>query len=215
MPTPHPFLDFNSVYTQTSASVFLIETASGSGTGWLIKPGLILTNQHVIGPNSTVLVRQNNTPPFTASVLAVDAIRDIALLRFVPSQVALEPNAKPLTLGIISNADRASPVLAIGHSGGFTPRQNGSIGSPSANVGVLSSIATFPLHRFDNLIIDAPVDPGDSGGPVFNAQGEVVGMVRAAQEFTSGGQRVVGTFFAVPVYEIKDALPKLLQGESR
>lgn len=214
-PTPQRFPDLNSVYNETSASVFLIETASGTGTGWLIEPGLILTNQHVVGSNPTVLVRQISAPPFTAIVRAVDVILDIALLRFIPSQVQLEPDAKPLPLGTIFSTDRASPVLAMGHSGGLTPRQDGSIGSPSANVGVLSSIVTFTFYGFSNLIIDAPVDPGDSGGPVLNAEGKVVGMVRAAQVSTASGQRVVGTFYAVDIDEIRNALPKLKRGESR
>jgi S1-C subfamily serine protease len=129
--------------------------------------------------------------------------------------VVLEPGAKALPLGTIFTSDIASPVLAIGHSGSLTPLQNGSIGPPSANVGVLSSIVTFTFHGVDNLIIDAPMDPGDSGGPVLNAEGKVVGMVRAAQITTTSGARVVGTFYAVDIDEIRDSLPKLKRGESR
>jgi putative serine protease PepD len=59
--------------------------------------------------------------------------------------------------------------------------------------------------------MDTPVDPGDSGGPVLDASGEVVGMTRAVAEQTVGGQRVVGTFYAVHIDEILDSLPDLKQ----
>ena len=65
-----------------------------------------------------------------------------------------------------------------------------------------------------NPVIDAPVDPGGTGGPVLNAHGEVA-MVRAVQEYTPSGRRVVGTFYAVHVDEIRDALPDLKRGISR
>ena len=65
-----------------------------------------------------------------------------------------------------------------------------------------------------NLKIDMAVDPGDSGGPKLNAEGLVVGMVRSVR-ITFGGQRVEGTFYAIHVAEIRDALVELKQGRSR
>ena len=64
-------------------------------------------------------------------------------------------------------------------------------------------------------MMDTPVDPGDSGGPVLNLEGQVVGMVRAVAIETSVGRRIVGTFFAVHIEEIRSALPVLKQGQSR
>ena len=64
-------------------------------------------------------------------------------------------------------------------------------------------------------MMDAPVDPGDSGGPILNSEGLVVGMTRAGLIRTAGGQRVVGTFYAVHIDEIREALPALKRGESR
>jgi S1-C subfamily serine protease len=77
-------------------------------------------------------------------------------------------------------------------------------------VGVLSQIVDFGPNSFGlNLMMDAPIDPGDSGGPVLNADGLIVGMARAVRVQTTGGQRVVGTFYAVHADEIKTALPLL------
>jgi S1-C subfamily serine protease len=185
------------------------------GTGWLLQPGLILTNQHVVGGSTIVSVRQNQQSLFIAIVRAVDEPRDIALLSFDVSHTFLDPMAKPLPTGLSYVSDIASSMMAMGYSGELTPHEDGTVGPATANIGVLSGIVNFTFFDVDNLVIDAAVDPGDSGGPVLNLDGEVIGMTRAAQAYTGSGQRVVGTFYAVAWEEIRDALPNLKQGISR
>jgi S1-C subfamily serine protease len=212
--TPQPIVAFNAVEKQAQSSVFLIETRRSIGTGWLIEPGLILTNEHVIKGYPNVTVRQPRYPDFIASVMAFDAQHDIALLKFDNS---LASGAKPLPLGQISGDDIAEPLLALGYSS-HEVNGDGSVAGATANVGVLSQVIDLGSRRRGrilNLVMDAPVDPGDSGGPVLNGRGEVVGMSRAVQETTDQGQRVVGTFFAVHIDEIRLALPALKRGESR
>jgi serine protease Do len=205
----------SSVYRDAWPSAFLIDTPSRGGSGWLVEPGLVLTNEHVLGRYSQVTVRQALDPAFTATVLGRDSRRDIALLQFDPDDVRLPPNIEPLALGRISNNNVAQTLIALGYSG-VEVNGNGTVGPASANVGVLSQITDFGSGSFGrNLVMDVPVDPGDSGGPVLNDRGEVVGMVRAVQEQTNSGQRVVGTFYAVHVDEIRAALPALKRGESR
>ena len=194
------------MWLEATASVFLIKTGFGAGSGWLLERGLILTNEHVVEGAKIVVVYQELDPAFDATVIAVDTERDIALLRFDPDTAQLSDFATPLQTGQIEASDSASPLMALGYSGSAV-KSDGTVGSASANVGVLSQVTRIGDTR--ELKIDAPVDPGDSGGPVLNLRGEVVGMVRAAQEQTAGGQRVVGTFFAVHIDEIRDALPGL------
>ena len=213
--TPEPIVDLNAVYLQSWPSVFFIETSGGHGSGWLVEPGLILTNEHVVAGSSTVTVRQSGDPPFVAVVVALDSVRDIALLRFDVTGAQLHPRAAPLSLANISTGDVAQWLLALGYSEAGV-KADSTVGSATVNVGVLSQIINFGSDSFGlNLIMDAPVDPGDSGGPVLNSEGLVVGMVKAVREQTVGGQRVVGTFFAVHVDEIRDALPSLKNGQSR
>ena len=185
------------------------------GTGWLIEPGLILTNHHVVEGSTIVSVRQNQGSLFTARVRAIDEPRDIALLSFDVSQTFLDPMAKPIPTGDAYTSKIASSMMAMGYSGELTPLEDGTIGPATANIGVLSGIVNFIFFDVNNLVIDAAVDPGDSGGPVLNLDGEVVGMTRAAQAYTDSGQRVVGTFYAVAWEEIRDALPNLKRGISR
>ena len=213
--TPQPIEDFNRLFLDNEFAVFRIETDTSLGTGWLIEPGLILTNEHVISGSDVVTVRQSELEPFTARVVASDEQRDIALLEFDINDPNLDFRARVMTTGDVSILNIASSLMAMGYSGGLAPRDDGSIGPATANIGVLSSIILLAVTNYANLVIDAPVDPGDSGGPILNADGEVVGMVRAVQERTFSGQRVVGTFLAIHIDEIRDALPNLKRGISR
>jgi S1-C subfamily serine protease len=215
-PTPQPIQDFGEVYQKVWPSVFLIETPRGNGSGWLVKPQHILTSQHVVAGLSSVTVRQSIGPAFTASVWAFDSTRDIALLQFdVAASNVLHSDAAPLPLGEITTEAIAQNLMALGYSGiGVWP--NGTVGAASTNVGVLSQIIDFGSNSLGlNLVMDVPIDPGDSGGPVLNTDGEVVGMVRAIRERTTGGRRMVGTFYAVHSGEIREALGMLNLGVSR
>ena len=212
--TPQPITDFRAIHQHAWHSVFMIETRISRGSGWLIEPGLIITNEHVVEHYRTVTIRQGEDPEFTATVLAVDKKRDLALITFDPEEVSLSSRALPLTLGNVPVGDIAQELLALGYST-VSPRDDGTVGAASANRGVLSQVVYIGDNDdVSNLLMDVPVDPGDSGGPVFNSSGEVIGLVRAAQIRAAGGKRVVGTFFAVHVDEIREALPDLKQGKS-
>ena len=213
--TPQPITDFQKVYANIWQSVFMIKAGTGHGTGWFLEPGIIVTNEHVIRGYSTVFVYQNAGQPFEAEVISSDSQRDIAVLRFDETSTPLPIDAKPLTLGNVNNDHLAQPMMALGYSGEY-PTQNSAIDKPSANVGVLSLIIDFgPQSGGFTLVMDVPVDPGDSGGPVVNSEGAVMGMTRGVVERSSAGQRVVGTFYALHVDEIKRSLPALKAGLSR
>ena len=202
--------DLNQVYQRVWPSVFYIAPEDGQhGTGWLLEPGFIVTAAHVVADSETVRVRQAAAPLFVATVSGLDARRDVALLRYDVATARLGKGAMPLPLGDADISDIAGDLLALGYSGsGVKP--GGEVGSPKANAGILSQITNFGTHSYGrNLEMDAPIDPGDSGGPVLNGAGEVVGMARAAARRTPGGGQVVGTFYAVHADEIRAALGEI------
>ena len=202
--------DLSQVYQRAWPSVFYIEPEDGQhGAGWLLEPGFIVTAAHVVGDDEAVVIRQAAAPPFTAAVAGVDRRRDVALLRYRVGEVRLGEGAAPLPLGDADINDIAKDLLALGYSGsGVKP--DGEVGSPKANVGILSQITNFGPYSYGrNLEMDTPIDPGDSGGPVLNAAGAVTGMARAAARRTPGGGQVVGTFYAVHADEIRAALAEI------
>ena len=207
--------DLNRLYRETRASVFYIDPTDGQhGTGWLLEPGLIITVAHAVSGREQVIVRQATAPTFIATVAELDERRDVALLRYDTENAELEPDAKPLPLGDASSDDIAKTLLALGYSSSGVKRE-GTVGSPKANAGILSQITNFGPDSYGrNLEMDAAIDPGDSGGPVLNANGEVIGMTRAAARRTEQGSAVVGTFYAVHADEIRAALAEIRNHES-
>ncbi len=202
--------DLNRLYHQARPSVFYIDpTNRQHGAGWLLEPGYIVTAAHVVEGREQVLVRQASAPVINAAVVGLDERRDVALLHYDADQTQLAPFASPLPLGDASIDDIARPLLALGYSGSGVKRE-GTVGSPKANAGILSQITNFGPDSYGrNLEMDAAIDPGDSGGPVLNAQGDVIGMVRAAAREAEAGGTVVGTFYAVHADEIRAALAQI------
>ena len=207
--------DLNRLYRETRASVFYIDPTDGQhGTGWLLEPGVILTAAHVVSEREQVIVRQATAPTFVAAVAGLDERRDLAILRYDTDKAQLEPDAKPLPLGDAGSDDIAKTLLALGYSSSGVKRE-GTVGSPKANAGILSQITNFGSDSYGrNLEMDAAIDPGDSGGPVLNANGEVIGMIRAAARRSQSGETVVGTFYAVHADEIRAALTEIRNPES-
>ena len=202
--------DLGQVYQRAWPSVFYIQPEDGQhGTGWQLEPGFIVTAAHVVADAETVTVRQAAAPAFVATVAGRDPRRDVALLRYDVMSAPVDHRAIPLPLGDADINDIARALLALGYSGSGV-KSGGEVGSPKANAGVLSQITNFGPYSYGrNLEMDAPVDPGDSGGPVLNNAGEVVGMVRAAARHTPTGGRLVGTFYAVHPDEIRAALGEM------
>ena len=199
--------DLSAVYQQVWPAVFYIEPEDGQhGTGWLLEPGMIVTAAHVVSGSAEVTVRQAAAPAFVAAVAGMDERRDVALLRYDVAEAEIGAGAASLVLGDADIYDIAKELLALGYSGSGV-KGDGEVGSPKANAGILSQITNFGAQSYGrNLEMDAPIDPGDSGGPVLNTAGEVVGMVRAAARRTPGGGQVVGTFYAVHADEIRAAV---------
>jgi serine protease Do len=163
------------------------------GSGILLAPdGVVLTSRHVIAGADDVRVELSDGRIFPGSVIARDAWLDVALIRLRGAQ-----GLPVATLGSSDLARVGDPVLAIGNPFGI---------GPSVTRGILSakgrSIDDGPSEVF--LQTDAAVNPGDSGGPLLDAAGRVIGVNTAVLEH---GQ---GVSFAVPIDDVRAVLAELL-----
>ena len=206
-PTPTPQAppssgveDFSAVYQEVVGSVVYVETPDSLGSGWVMRDGLIATNEHVISGEDQVTVRHAFLPPFRATVVFSDPVVDVAFLSF-----SATTSIGPLPTRIVSSENLGEPLLVLGYSR-VGVQENGSVGGAAVKRGVLSQIVNFGSDGGRRLRIDAAVDPGDSGGPVFDAEGRVVGMSKGVVETTETGQRIVGIFYAVHLEEIEALL---------
>ena len=154
------------------------------GSGFIIDPdGYVVTNNHVIEQADAIIVRLDNGRELEATVVGIDPKTDIALLK-----VEADEPLPYVNFGDSSVVRVGDWVLAIGNPFGF---------GNSVTAGIISArqrdIQSGPYD--DYLQTDAPINRGNSGGPLFNMDGEVVG-VNTAIYSPSGGS--VGIGFAVP-----------------
>lgn len=164
------------------------------GSGFIISTdGLILTNAHVVREAKEVVVKLSDRSEYRAKVLGADTATDVAVLRI---------NAKNLPVVRLGDAQRlqvGDPVLAIGSPFGF--EQTATQGIVSAKGRSLPGDAAVPFIQ-----TDAAVNPGNSGGPLFDGSGAVVG-INAQIYSQSGGYQ--GLSFAIPInvaLKVKDQI---------
>jgi serine protease Do len=156
----------------------------GEGSGVIVRSdGVILTNAHVVSGAQEVVVKLSDRREFSAKVLGADALTDVAVLK-------VEASDLPVLRVASSQPVRAGEwVLAIGSPFGF--ENTVTVGVISATKRSLPGGGAIPLIQ-----TDVAVNPGNSGGPLINMRGEVVGL--NSQIFSnSGGYQ--GLSFAVPI----------------
>ncbi len=166
----------------------------GMGSGFIISSdGLILTNAHVVRDAKDVTVKLSDRREFTAKVLGSDTTTDIAVLR-------IDAKGLPtVRLGDPRQLEVGDPVLAIGAPYGL--EQTATQGIVSAKGRSLPGDAVVPFIQ-----TDAAVNPGNSGGPLFDGSGSVVG-INAQIYSQSGGFQ--GLSFAIPInvaLKVKDQI---------
>ncbi len=156
----------------------------GMGSGFIVAAdGLIFTNAHVVKDAQEVTVRLADRREFAAKVLGSDATTDIAVLRIAAQGLPTVRLGDPRLLQV------GDPVLAIGAPYGLT--QTATAGIVSATGRALPGDGAVPFIQ-----TDAAVNPGNSGGPLFDAAGNVVGINAQIYSQTGGFQ---GVSFAIPV----------------
>jgi len=156
----------------------------GMGSGFIVgADGIIMTNAHVVKDASEVTVKLTDRREYRAKVLGSDPKTDIAILKIDAR------NLPVVTLGSTKNLEVGEWVLAIGSPFGFD--NTVTAGVVSAKGRSLPDDSAVPFIQ-----TDVAVNPGNSGGPLFNARGEVVGINSQIYSRSGGYQ---GVSFAIPV----------------
>jgi S1-C subfamily serine protease len=179
------------------------QTQRALGSGFVIdKAGHIVTNYHVVQGASLIQVSFSNNERFKAKVVGVDPSTDVAVLKVNVKSRAL----KTLTLGNSDTVRVGDQVIAIGNPFGL---------DRSVTAGIVSAVQRR-IEAPNNLSIahviqtDAALNHGNSGGPLLNAEGEVIG-VNAQIETGGQTQGNVGIGFAIPINTVKDVVAVLIK----
>lgn len=200
-----------SVYKRALPSVVNITTTAvaydffygavpteGQGSGFIIdKEGHILTNFHVIANSREVAVTLSNQKTYKAEVIGTDPSHDLAVIKINA------PDIVPVTLGDSKNLVVGQKVYCIGNPFGLSGTLTTGI------VSSLRSVRSLDGTPIDDAIqTDAAVNPGNSGGPMLNARGEVIGI--NFQIATNGVEQSAGIGFAIPINAAKAVLNDLV-----
>ena len=187
------------VFTETKqVSSWLQEyVTEGAGSGVVLtEDGYIVTNHHVIDGASTIKVRLNSGQTYTAALTGTDEKTDLAVLKI---------NASGLTAAKMTDSSKARVgdfVIAIGNP-------LGELGG-TVTEGIISAKdreVTIDGQTMTLLQTSAAVNPGNSGGGLFNLDGELVGVVNAK----SSGDDIEGLAFAIPANTVQEITRELIQ----
>ena len=175
--------------------------SSALGSGFIIdKEGIVITNNHVIQGAEDILVRVNGDKEYKAKVLGADPGMDIAVLKMETDEKFI-----PVKFGDSDKARIGDWVIAIGNPFGF----GGTVTS-----GIISARnRSIGLSRYEDFIqTDASINQGNSGGPLFNMDGDVIGINTAIL----GPSGSIGIGFAIPSNNAQRVINQLIEfGETK
>ena len=175
--------------------------SSALGSGFIIdENGIVITNNHVIQGADDIIVRVNGDKEFKAEVLGADPLSDIAVLKLDTKE-----KFKPVKFGDSDKARIGDWVIAIGNPFGL----GGTVTS-----GIISARnRSIGLTRYEDYIqTDASINQGNSGGPLFNLDGDVIGINTAIL----GRSGSIGIGFSIPSNSAKIVIDQLIEfGETK
>tara|TARA_B100000579_G_scaffold6632_1_gene5076 strand:+ start:1410 stop:2804 length:1395 start_codon:yes stop_codon:yes gene_type:complete len=175
--------------------------ASALGSGFIIdEKGIVITNNHVIQGADDIIVSVNGDKEYKAKIIGTDPLSDIAVLK-----IETKDNFLPVSFGDSDKARIGDWVLAIGNPFGFGGTVTaGIISARNRNIG---------LSRYEDFIqTDASINSGNSGGPLFNMDGDVIGINTAIL----GQSGSIGIGFAIPSNSAEKVIDQLIKyGETK
>ena len=197
-PPGSPFEDMFKEFNQPRE-----RKSTGLGSGFIIdSKGIVVTNNHVIQGAEDIIVSVNGSKEYKAKVIGKDPYMDLAVL-----QIESDEKFKPVSFGDSDKARIGDWVVAIGNPFGFGGTvTSGIISSRNRDIG---------LTRYDDFIqTDASINQGNSGGPLFNLDGEVIGINTAI--IAPGRSGSIGIGFAIPSNPASHVIEQLIEfGETK
>ena len=188
--------------TAQTNSIFGVSESSVAGSGFIVsEDGYVITNAHVVADTHDVSIVLSDGTTYPAEVKGYDTTTDVAVLKADASGL---PTA---TLGSSSEVAVGDMVAAIGNS-------LGTLGF-TQTVGFVSGInreVTSSNTVLNMIQTDAAINAGNSGGPLFNMQGEVIGITTAKYSGTTGsGASIEGIGFAIPIDDVLPIVNDLME----
>ncbi len=169
--------------------------SQGAGSGVIVSSdGYIATNNHVISGATKITVKLTNSKEYSAELIGTDQKTDLAVLKIS------ETGLKPATFGTSSTLKVGESVLAIGNPLG---ELGGTV--TSGIISALDRQIEIDNEKMTLLQTDAAVNPGNSGGGLFDSNGLLIGIVNAK----SSGSDVEGLAFAIPIDTAKDVINQI------
>lgn len=186
---------------------------SSVGSGFVIsEDGYIVTNQHVISDASDITVSFPNGDKYQAKKIGADKQTDIALIKIIDTNEYFTP----LDIGDSNDIIIGEWSIAIGNPFGL----NDINSQPTVTLGIISGkdkdfghIEGEEKVYYNMIQTDAAINSGNSGGPLVNASGEVIGMNTFIYTGGSGGKGNVGIAFAIPINDIMKTVQQLQSGD--
>jgi len=201
------FNDFFRMFNQK-----MVQQVQSLGSGFIISPdGYIVTNDHVAGNAKKIIVTLTDGRKFEAKIIGTDPVSDIAVLK-IDSE-----NLPYIKFGDSDQLIVGEWAIAMGNPFGLFDINS----KPTVTVGVVSNLGVNMINQesgtiriYKNMIqTDAAISSGNSGGPLLNSNGDVIGMntVIYSTAQSSKGAGSIGIGFAIPVNRIKQIVNELVE----
>ena len=208
-------LDTQAIVAEATPSTVRVSAnfrgQQADGSGWVLDAGdgLIVTNFHVVSGGTEFDVTSDGDSS-DADLVAAAPCEDLALLKADETE-----GLETLPLGSGADLGQGEPVVALGYPANLSLGED--ISSTAGVISVVTSSERLPVPdspTFEDLVqTDAPLNPGNSGGPLLNADGELVG-VNTAILTELGGQPIQGQGYAIGVDRVKEVVAELRDGRS-
>ena len=179
---------------------------SGYGSGVIFDvrgtTAYIVTNHHVVENTTRVNVTVRDSRVYEGEVLGLDSVRDLAVVRICCG------GFEKLDFGNPAALDPGDEVVAMGYPLGFS-------GSATVTRGIVSAFRYDSPRRSDVIQTDAPLNPGNSGGPLLSLDGEILGINTYGYDTTEDGRPVEGVSFAVSAETVAAQVRRLISAGAR